>query len=319
MINTVQYRFPTGCPPPSLVEVATFLKQLDTELTSIEATYKSAQDRSLFIKFTSPEAMQESLRKNMEPRHFTYANGKSIVVRMSIAGVNTQYVRVFDLPPELPDVTLSSVLGEFGEIDHVVREKFPPGFGLDHMYTGVRGIYMSVQTNIPPSIDVGDRKARIFYEGLKDTCFLCRELGHRRDSCPQREIRKKKEKKKLGNSGSCSYADIVSGNGTTLEEQQIAEALEDDVIEVLEEDEEECIHQSTEEVEQICNSAAVSEKERRRKEGLETLEEVAKAITEAMRNSQASQRRAQFAATGSGSASSSGSGPRMKVPRRTRY
>lgn len=319
--NTVQFRFPMGCPPPSLMEVAKFLQQLDTDLASIEATYKSAQDRSLYLKFATLEAMEESLCKNVEPRHFTYANGKRVIVRMSIAGANMHYVRVFDLPPELPDADLSSVLGEFGELQHVVREKFPPDLGLDHMYTGVRGVYMGVKATIPSAVVVGNMKARIFYEGLKDTCFLCQGLGHRRDSCPQRQSRNSMEKKK-GNSGSSSYADIVSGKGTTSDEQKIAEVSEDDIIEVLEEDEV-FVNQSPQEEEQmqqtVCNTEDVSEKERRRKEGLEALEEVAKAITAAMLNPQASQRRAQFAAAGSGSGSSSGSGPRMKVPRRTRY
>lgn len=327
VINTVQFRFPAGSPQPSWVEVATFLKQLDTDLMSMETTYKTAQDRSLFIKFTSKEAMTESQRKNVNPRQFVYANGKSVAVRMSTAGANMQYVRVFDLPPELPDDNLSLVLGQFGTIEHVVREKFPPNLGLDHMYTGVRGVYMDVKTNIPPSIVVGNRKGRIFYDGLKDTCFLCRGLGHRKDSCPQRQNRNKKDKRKLGNSGSCSYADVVSGEARTSETLEISEALEEDIIEVLEEEdeEEEYIDQPTEALEEesvaqsACDTEADSEKERRRKESMEKLGEVAKAIHEAMLNSKAAQRRAEFAASRSGTGSSTGAGPKTKVARKTRY
>lgn len=241
VINTVQFRFPTGSPPPSWVEIANFLKQLDTDLMLMETAYKAAQDRSLYVKFISHEAMMESLGKNTEPRQFAYKNGKSVAVRMTIAGANMQYVRVFDLQPELPDANLSLTLGEFGRIEHVIREKFPSDLGLDHMYTGIRGVYMDVEKSIPPSIDVGDRKARVFYEGLKDTCFLCLGFGHRKDVCPQRKIRNKQDKKRQVNEESCSYADVVSGKESVPEVIKDTQTCEDDLIEVLEEDDGEYI------------------------------------------------------------------------------
>lgn len=66
-------------------------------------------------------------------------------------GSNVQNIRVFNLPPELPDNVLKQRLLEYGKVDRVVREKFPPNLGLDHLYTGVRGIYTDVQKEIPTS------------------------------------------------------------------------------------------------------------------------------------------------------------------------
>lgn len=322
MTNTVQFRFPPGSPRPSWVEMANFLKELDTDLKLIETTYRTVEDRSLFIKFKSPEAMEDSLRKNAEPRRFAYESGRTVEVRMSIAGVNMRFVRVFDLPPEIPDNDLLLELRRFGKIERIIREKFPTGLGLDHMYNGVRGVYMEVNKNIPPTIIVANRKGRIFYDGLKDTCFLCEEIGHRKDSCPQRENRRKKETKKQVSGGSCSYAGIVSGKEAVSLERASPEVLESEVIEVLEEEEYgDIIEESTEELEAEKQSSVVhgkavdTEKERKRKEGLEKLEEFAKAIHDAMKNPQACHRRNQFATSGSGS----GSGPKIKVARRTRY
>lgn len=139
-------------------------------------------------------------------------SGVSVEVRMKIAGESMRYVRVFDLPPELPDDKLEGVLREFGKIERVVREKFPPNLGLDHLFTGVRGVYMDVTKDIPPSIDIAGRKT-IFYDGLKDTCFLCQTVGHRRNSCPQRKSRdRKQEESKQEKTGNGSYAAVVSGN-----------------------------------------------------------------------------------------------------------
>lgn len=296
--NTVQFRFPVTCPRPSWTEIATFLKQLDVNLMEMETAYKTSQDRSLCIKFTSVEAMKKALKKNKEPKKFLYTNGMSVTVRMSIAGSNIRYVRIFDLPPESSDESLSLALGKFGQVEYMVREKFPSNLGLDHLYTGVRGVYMEVKTEIPPTIDVGLRKGKVFYDGLKDTCFLCEEVGHRKDSCPQRKERNLPVGGKAVRPS--SYAAVVSGPPAGTEEQVPLEST-DEVIEVLEE---ELSGQETESSDDQSQPDeyeidAEQAKEIRRKESIEKLKEVAKAVSEMIGKNNASQRRAQFASSGS--------------------
>lgn len=235
-INTVQFRFPAGSPNPTWEEIARFLKELDTDLLTMESSYKTAQDRSLYIKFVSSDAMKESLQKNMEQRKFVYNSGKLVNVRMSIAGANMQYVRVFDLPPELGDDQLSLVLGEYGKIDRVIREKFPADLGLDHLHNGIRGVYMEVKRSIPPAIDVAGLRGRVFYDGLKDTCFWCYAEGHRKDSCPQRQAKRSKKKVQQEKPGERSYANIVAGKPIAPAMQIPSDLIEDDIIEVIEEE-----------------------------------------------------------------------------------
>lgn len=308
--NTVQFRFPPGSARPTWMEIASFVKQLDTDVMTMETTYKTAQSRSLFIKFISLDAMTESMRKNVNPRKFVYSSGESVEVRMSVAGTNVRYIRVFDLPPELPDDNLISALESFGKVERVIREKFPPELGLGHMFNGVRGVYMDVTKDIPPSLDVVGTTGRIFYDGLKDTCFLCREVGHKKESCPQRQFHSNRKERKEKHA-SISYAAVVSGEEVISEERIHSDISEDDVIEVLEEAIEETA--GTEKEEQA--TGIDEEKEIRRKKGMEALEEVAKAIQEAMMNPTANQRRAQYATSGSGSSSL----PRKKVARRSYY
>ena len=103
-----------------------------------------------------------------------------------------------------------------------------------------------------------------------------------------------------------------------IEEREESEAMNDDIIEVLEDDGQYTDTLEDEPVQAVSNEIEANlEKEQRRKAGMEKLEEVAKAIQEAMGLPNASQRRAQFAA--SGSSSGSGSRPKKKCARRTFY
>lgn len=298
--NTAQFQFPVASPRPSWAEIAVFLKQLNGRILDIETAYKTAQDRSLFVKFVTREAMMESLERNSGPRKFQYDNGKTVDVRMSIAGSNVRYVRVFDLPPEVSDDKLSLVLTEYGKVESMIREKFPANLGLDHMYNGVRGVHIDLKKEIPPAIKVGNKKGHIFYDGLKNTCFLCQAVGHRRDSCPQRQPQDKQVKDRQP----VSYAGIVSGEDSVSAEQQ-SFALSEDIIELTEDEiiEESSETGASEQLQTVASGSGSDkdDKERRRKEGIEALVEVAHAINDAVVKQQAAQRRAQFASSGSGS------------------
>ena len=61
------------------------------------------------------------------------------------------YVRIYGLPPEVADRKVASVLGKYGKVKRIVREKIPAELGLD-AYTGVRGVYMDVKKEIPSSL-----------------------------------------------------------------------------------------------------------------------------------------------------------------------
>ncbi|XP_062706345.1 uncharacterized protein LOC134287726 [Aedes albopictus] len=242
---------------------------------------------------------------------FVYVSGQTVEVSMCTAGANVQYVRVFDLPPELSDDCLSLVLGKYGKIEKIVREKFPADSGLEHIFNGVRGVYIDVKTDIPPAVDVGSLKGRIFYDGLKDVCFLCRAVGHMKDSFPQRRSRKPQEKQQK-NPQPTSYAAVVS-RGEVIPSEPL-DISEDDIIEVSEDIDEPL---DTLDVEQGQPGQPAAVQEVRPMTQMEKLELVAKAINEAMGNPTAEQRRAQYAA--SGSSSGSGSRVRKKCARRTFY
>lgn len=185
MKNTLAFRFPPGAPAPSLVDTARFVKNLDADLDSMETTYKLVEEQCLCIKFKSLDAMKEAQAQIPEIVVFRYSNGERVEVKVSVAGCCTKYVRIFDLPPEIPDSEISAVLSRYGNVKRMVKEKFPADLNLN-MFTGVRGVYLDIKKVIPPTLYFLSRKGRIFYDGLKQKCFLCKEEGHLKADCPQK-------------------------------------------------------------------------------------------------------------------------------------
>lgn len=191
--NTVKFSFGDGARKPSMGEIINFAKTLDADPMQMEAIYRVAEEKSLFIKFKVEEAMCHTLKNNSEQLTFRYDDGKAVEVHMLNADEYIQYVRVYDLPPEVPDKNLALVLGKYGKVKRVVREKFPPELGFD-IYTGIRGVYMDVKKEIPTSLHFLNRKGNVFYPGNKNVCFVCKIEGHQMNSCPKRKPRRKLEK-----------------------------------------------------------------------------------------------------------------------------
>lgn len=229
--NTICFDFGDGCPRPTLAEMVNFVRMLEINADDIEAVYRISEEKAVFIKCKTEEAMLNALKNNNDELDFKYVDGKVVKVRMSPAGGVIQYVRIYDLPPELPDRELVAVLGIYGKVKRVVREKFPAEFGLN-VHTGVRGAYMDVRKEIPPSLIFANRKGNIFHDGLKNKCFLCKFEGHHMNTCPKRKTLKHSEQRSRNDENhqeverSCpTYAGVVTGDAPEENDQDKTEEI----------------------------------------------------------------------------------------------
>lgn len=189
--NTLAFLFPRDADQPNVADMACFIKTLKGDQSMMETAYKISDEKSVFIRFKCQEAMNFVFANNAKSLPFHYNNGKKIMVRMTIAG-NTRYVRVFDLPPEISDDDLTTVFEKYGTVKRTIRERFPAEFQLN-MYTGIRGVYIDIDEQIPEVLLFRNRKGRVYYEGVTQRCFVCKSVTHLKKSCPVQCERQKRD------------------------------------------------------------------------------------------------------------------------------
>ncbi|EAT38941.1 AAEL009215-PA [Aedes aegypti] len=134
--------------------------------------------------------------------------------------------------------------------------------------------------------------------GLKDTCFLCSTVGHRRDSCPKRKTRERKQEEKKQDKSANLHAAVVSGKQALPAEEVIP--TDEKIIEVLDEEFID-MPSETDDMEQneltLCGTKPASKEETRRQESLEKMKAAAFAIKEAFENETANIRASLFLRT----------------------
>lgn len=216
--NTLVFEFPKDAPGPTLIEMSRFVKNFGADSRTMDTCYRNADEKCIFMRFKTEDAFNDAIVDNPEVHTFRYSDGKSVQVKMSVAGGFYRYIRIFNLSPEVEDADISRVLAKYGKIKKLVREKFPPECELD-LYTGIRGAYVDVQKPIPASLFIRNSKARVYYEGLKNRCFHCKADDHLKANCPLMAEAKKGEEgpSGLANENAVSFAEALSSPKSVLE------------------------------------------------------------------------------------------------------
>lgn len=183
--NTLKLCFESGAKIPSHLEVLRFITgQLDLSSADLHSVYKDENDGLFFIKFLDEGKFNEFCNHVEEVYAFKYDDSSKTPVTLVMASRIFRYVRIFNLPPEIDDKAIALVLGQFGTVRQQVRERYPAEYNLS-VFSGVRGVHMEIAKEIPANIFIGHFRARIYYDGLKNRCFYCKEEGHLKANCPK--------------------------------------------------------------------------------------------------------------------------------------
>lgn len=206
--NSVRLRFERGSPEPSDSDIFAFMKtRMDIKCEKVLSMYKDKNDVSVIIKFKTEEDMKNTLLNLPDTMEFAYSKYQSATVKLSPANAVVRYVRLFNLPPEIEDREIAFVLGKYGKIIRMVREKYGEETGYP-IWTSVRGVYLELKdkVDVPSLVNVRNIRARVFYEGLVNKCYQCGSADHLKAECPQ----KKSVNDRLERTVQPSYSGIVA-------------------------------------------------------------------------------------------------------------
>lgn len=203
--NTVGFDFGRSGVMPTLKEAISFLvRDLGIKDSEVHSVYLDVSDKTFFVKFIDETTLKETTQRLSQTEDFKYADGRVVQVQVVAADGFFRYVRLFNLPPEVTDADIAKALSKFGTVRQLVREKLPADLGFD-AFSGTRGAHMEVKMEIPPALYIGHYKCRIFYEGLRNRCFTCKQEGHVKADCPNKASAQRS-----------SAAEIPSGGGQGL-------------------------------------------------------------------------------------------------------
>lgn len=184
--NTVKVRFGDQARSPSDSEMVTFVvRVLGIKPDQVSHLYHDPYEKCIVIKFNNETLMKMCLEQHIGEKVFGYSSGQGTKVMVTDGNEEIRYVRLFYIPPEVPDKEVAEFIRKFGVVKKIVHEKRSMGSGFN-CFSGVRGIYMDVNKEIPPQIYICNYRCRVYYSGMQEKCFICKATDHLKPDCPRR-------------------------------------------------------------------------------------------------------------------------------------
>lgn len=202
--NTVKIEFERNMLRPTDLEMIQFGIGLDLTGKEVHTMY---QDSNEYIKFFEKIQLDEFIKQTNGTAVFTYNNGLRTKVIIHEA-IDTKYVRVFNLPPEIDDEELLYELEKYGIIKTITREKYSAAMGLP-VFSGIRGVNMIINKEIPSQLTIHNMKCRVFYAGIRERCFVCGSTEHKKSDCIQTT-----QTNIAAHTSTNSYSEVVSNTNT---------------------------------------------------------------------------------------------------------
>jgi hypothetical protein len=147
--------------------------------------------RYVYIKFRDNNRLLDVLHLTGGEVEYRHTNGKISIVHQETAGLGMRKVRIANLPPEVPDAVIRTVLSIYGEVQGVQAETWSRAY----RYTVANGIHIASITltkHIPSHITMTENRVLVSYEGQPMTCHGCNGTGHLYQACggEQREMQR---------------------------------------------------------------------------------------------------------------------------------
>lgn len=230
-VNTIKVQFEASAPRPTAMELHVWIQQtLNINTDQVDSLQLNMQEKSLYIKVISPTVYENIVQKHEGETKFRYGNGEQTLIKISKADSPAITVRVFNLPPEVPNSMVTTALTRYGVIHSVRNEQWSTAFPFP-VNNGIRALKMEVKQNIPGSVLIAGYNAHVTYIGQPILCFVCHEPDHKKEDCPRRKttLPVSVQSRKL------LLSDIVKGRSsqgpsTSKEERTMTRPVEQDAL-----------------------------------------------------------------------------------------
>jgi len=219
--NTIECAFDLKSPRISAYEIhewiyaqLRFLEDNEVLIVQIDGS-----QRHVYIKLRDNNRLQQVLHLTGGQAEHRHTNGEISMVLVETEGLGTRRFRIANLPPEVPEEVIRTIMARYGEVKDVQAETWAR-FYRYKVANGVRIAVMTLAKHIPSNITIAGHRALVSYEGQPMTCYRCHETGHFHEACPVR--RKAVE---IGhNAAATSWADITKpGAGATRRDREAVE------------------------------------------------------------------------------------------------
>ncbi|KAJ4447535.1 hypothetical protein ANN_09542 [Periplaneta americana] len=186
-VNTIKVQFEASAPRPTAMELHVWIQQtLNINTDQVDMLQLNMQEKSLYIKVISPTVYEKIVQKHEGETKFKYGNGEQKQIKISKADSPAITVRVFNLPPEVPNSMVTTALTRYGVIHSVRNDQWSTAFPFP-VNNGIRALKMEVKQNIPGSMPIAGYNAHVACIGQPILCFVCHEPDHKKEDCPRRK------------------------------------------------------------------------------------------------------------------------------------
>ena len=105
------------------------------------------------------------------------------------AGTRDTFVRLIDVPFEMPGDAIKAALQPYGAVLSLRREKYMGSAENDYfqVLTGTVTAKMSLNRHVPSYLRVAEQRIIAKYPGQPATCMICNQPGHMAVNCPAKK------------------------------------------------------------------------------------------------------------------------------------
>lgn len=185
-IDTLKFSFDRKFARPKSFEVEDWLETIvKIRSEDIIGYHLSIVDSVMYLKLSTADLCEKVVAATGGSLKFNHRDGNVGDVSIDHAGIRT--LRIFELPFEVSEAQINSVMSSYGTVVSNIAEKWSNAHRFQ-VLNGVRQLKMVLRQHVPSYIDVCGYRGIVIYDGQPRTCAGCNKPGHIRSECMQRRV-----------------------------------------------------------------------------------------------------------------------------------